>query len=39
MLWVDPDARIALIALADRPFGEWAAQAWPRLADAVLAAL
>jgi CubicO group peptidase (beta-lactamase class C family) len=39
MMWVDPDARIALIALADRPFGEWAAQAWPRLADDVLAAL
>jgi CubicO group peptidase (beta-lactamase class C family) len=39
MMWVDPDARIALIVLADRPFGEWAAQAWPRLADAVLAAL
>lgn len=39
MLWVDPDAGAALIALADRPFGEWAAQAWPRLADAVLAAL
>jgi CubicO group peptidase (beta-lactamase class C family) len=39
MLWVDPDARIALITLADRPFGDWAAQAWPRLADALLAAL
>lgn len=39
MFWVDPDARIALVALADRPFGAWAAQAWPRLADAVLAAL
>lgn len=39
MLWVDPDAGAALIALADRPFGEWAAQAWPRLADDVLAAL
>jgi CubicO group peptidase (beta-lactamase class C family) len=39
MFWVDPDVRIALISLADRSFGEWAAQAWPRLADAVLAAL
>lgn len=38
MLWVDPDAAVALISLADRPFGEWAAEAWPRLADAVLAA-
>jgi CubicO group peptidase (beta-lactamase class C family) len=39
ILWVDPDAGVALISLADRPFGEWAAEAWPRLADAVLAAL
>jgi hypothetical protein len=23
--------------LADRPFGPWAAEAWPRLADGVLA--
>lgn len=38
MLWVDPDARLALVSLADRPFGEWAARAWPALADAVLAA-
>lgn len=38
LLWVDPEAGIALIALADRPFGEWSAQAWPRLADAVLGA-
>ena len=35
-LWVDPDAGIALGALTDRPFGDWAAEAWPRLADAVL---
>jgi hypothetical protein len=39
MLWVDPDARVALVSLADRPFGEWAAQAWPKLADLVLDAL
>jgi CubicO group peptidase (beta-lactamase class C family) len=38
MLWVDPAARIALVALADQPFGPWAAQAWPKLADAVLGA-
>lgn len=36
MLWVDPDAQLALVSLADRPFGEWAAEAWPKLADAVL---
>jgi CubicO group peptidase (beta-lactamase class C family) len=36
MLWVDPDARVALVTLTDRAFGEWAVQAWPKLADAVL---
>jgi CubicO group peptidase (beta-lactamase class C family) len=36
-LWVDPAAGLACAALADRPFGEWAARAWPELSDAVLA--
>jgi CubicO group peptidase (beta-lactamase class C family) len=36
-LWVDPDARVACASLADREFGGWAADAWPALADAVLA--
>jgi CubicO group peptidase (beta-lactamase class C family) len=36
-LWVDPDAGIACAALADRDFGDWAKQAWPRLSDDVLA--
>jgi CubicO group peptidase (beta-lactamase class C family) len=36
-LWVDPEAGLACAGLADRPFGPWAAEAWPRLADAVLA--
>lgn len=36
-VWVDPVARVAAAALADRPFGAWAAQAWPELSDAVLA--
>jgi CubicO group peptidase (beta-lactamase class C family) len=35
-LWVDPDARLALAALTDRDFGEWALDAWPALSDAVL---
>jgi CubicO group peptidase (beta-lactamase class C family) len=35
-LWVDPDAGIALACLTDRAFGDWAADAWPRLADSVL---
>lgn len=37
LLWVDPDARIALVALTDRAFGAWAKPLWPALADAVLA--
>jgi CubicO group peptidase (beta-lactamase class C family) len=35
-LWVDPDANIALACLTDLAFGDWAAEAWPRLADSVL---
>jgi CubicO group peptidase (beta-lactamase class C family) len=35
-LWVDPDAAAACIALTDRTFGPWAAQAWPAFTDAVL---
>jgi CubicO group peptidase (beta-lactamase class C family) len=37
-LWVDPAARLALVALTDRAFGDWARAAWPPFADAVLAA-
>jgi CubicO group peptidase (beta-lactamase class C family) len=36
-LWVDPEAGLACACLTDRPFGPWAAEAWPALADAVLA--
>lgn len=35
-LWVDPDANLALACLTDLAFGDWAAEAWPRLADSVL---
>ncbi len=38
LLWVDPDSGRALVSLSDRPFGPWAAEAWPRLSDAVTAA-
>jgi len=38
-LWVDPDAGAACIALTDRDFGPWAAEAWPQFTDAVLAEL
>jgi CubicO group peptidase (beta-lactamase class C family) len=34
--WVDPAAGVVCAGLGDRPFGPWAAQAWPALADAVL---
>jgi len=36
-LWVDPEAGVACAGLSSRPFGPWAAQAWPALADSVLA--
>jgi CubicO group peptidase (beta-lactamase class C family) len=38
-LCVDPGAEVAVVALTDRPFDEWSAQAlvqWPALIDAVL---
>jgi CubicO group peptidase (beta-lactamase class C family) len=37
MLWIDPRANLALVALADTDFGDWARDAWPALSDAVLA--
>ena len=36
-LWVDPGAGLALGVLTDLDFDAWAQEAWPRLADAVLA--
>ncbi|MEA2207448.1 MAG: hypothetical protein QOE77_4224, partial [Blastocatellia bacterium] len=36
MFWIDPQARLGLVALADRRFGPWAIKAWPQLSDAVL---
>lgn len=35
-LWVDPDAGLAVVALAEREFDEWALEAWPPFSDAVL---
>ncbi|MDQ3889427.1 MAG: beta-lactamase family protein [Actinomycetota bacterium] len=35
-LWIDPDAGLACACLTDRDFGDWAAEAWPALSDAVL---
>jgi CubicO group peptidase (beta-lactamase class C family) len=39
MFWVDPERDLALVALADRDFDEWAPvalRAWPALSDAVI---
>jgi CubicO group peptidase (beta-lactamase class C family) len=36
-LWVDPDAGLACVGLADRDFDDWAKQAWPKLSDDLLA--
>jgi CubicO group peptidase (beta-lactamase class C family) len=36
-LWWDPSVRRGVVALTTTAFGEWATDAWPHLADAVLA--
>jgi len=36
-LWVDPDARLAAVALGNRNFGPWSLEVWPPFSDAVLA--
>ncbi|MFJ1731787.1 serine hydrolase domain-containing protein [Streptomyces sp. NPDC088254] len=38
-LWIDPDARLAAVALTDRAFGPWAVEAWPAFTDALLTEL
>jgi CubicO group peptidase (beta-lactamase class C family) len=38
MLWVDPVAGRAAVALTEREFGPWAAHGWPVLSEAILAA-
>jgi CubicO group peptidase (beta-lactamase class C family) len=37
LLWIDPGARLGLVVLTDRDFGDWARENWPILADEVLA--
>lgn len=37
-VWIDPAAQLGLVALTDRDFGPWAAEVWPALSDAILAA-
>jgi len=34
--WFDPVADRGVVALTDEPFGPWAIDAWPPLADAIL---
>jgi CubicO group peptidase (beta-lactamase class C family) len=36
MFWIDPEARLGLVALADERFGDWAVEAWPVLSTEVL---
>jgi CubicO group peptidase (beta-lactamase class C family) len=36
LIWVDPVARLALVVLTDRDFGDWARPLWPALSDNVL---
>ncbi|MFM7069367.1 MAG: serine hydrolase domain-containing protein, partial [Actinomycetes bacterium] len=38
LLWVDPEARVAAVALTDHEFGPWAVSAWPGWSDRVRAA-
>ena len=35
-IWADPDAELAMVALTDRDFGEWALDLWPAISDAVI---
>ena len=35
-IWADPEAGLALVALTDRDFGEWALDIWPAISDAVI---
>jgi CubicO group peptidase (beta-lactamase class C family) len=41
MMWADPNAGLGVVALTDRPFDQWTADAmrlWPEFSDAALAA-
>jgi len=38
LIWADPAAKLALVVLTDRDFGDWALPLWPALSDRVLAA-
>ena len=36
LIWADPRAKLALVVLTDRDFGDWALPLWPALSDRVL---
>ena len=36
-IWIDPVIEVGCVALTNRPFGPWAIEAWPALAEAVVA--
>lgn len=36
-IWADPGKDLALVALTNRDFGEWALRPWPAVSDAVIA--
>jgi CubicO group peptidase (beta-lactamase class C family) len=38
LIWADPRAKLALVVLTDRDFGDWALPLWPAISDSVLAA-
>lgn len=38
LMWLEPRSGLGCVALSDRPFDEWAIEAWPRFSDAVRAA-
>jgi CubicO group peptidase (beta-lactamase class C family) len=35
-IWADPDVELALVALTDRDFGDWALDLWPAICDTVI---
>ena len=35
-IWADPEAGLAMVALTDRDFGDWALDLWPAICDAVI---
>ncbi len=36
LIWADPVAKLALVVLTDRDFGDWALPLWPAISDNVL---